>query len=180
LAVYLRGGRKKKVKIIDSNPINEKNIIVYVDKIRNKEHEHCYIFNNKSEVIFTKTSNNRNGIKFDIEELLQIQNSRLFIHNHPDGDSFSSTDIKFMLENDIDEFRIYGKQEKKNIQYQLKLIKPVPDEQIDVIVNIYKTIADIIREEDERNKKQNEYNIFQQVMKIFMTLSIGKEHFQYD
>jgi hypothetical protein len=73
--------------------------------------------------------------------LIQIQDSRLFIHNHPDGDSFSSPDLRFILENGIEEIRACS----DKIEYKLKLKKEIQDDEVDKIVEKYINIINEIK-----------------------------------
>lgn len=69
-----------------------------------------YKIGNESRIIYTK------------RELRAIRGAKLYIHNHPKGASFSSSDIKFAIENEISEIECFGIDKKNdNTAYNFSL-----------------------------------------------------------
>jgi hypothetical protein len=141
--------------------------------------EHCFVFNAKSEKIFHKTSGLKDGVFFETEELFKIQGARLFIHNHPSGDSFSSPDLRFLFENEISEMRVVSDRQ----EYRLRLKKTVEDDDVDEIVNNYKKILEeIVESLEKRNIPKDDIDKVQYSLSMekFMSKNKTKEIFSYE
>jgi len=84
------------------------------ESIRGKEIEHSFFYNKNGEKIFKKIGT-RENIKYTKEEMLIFDSSRLTIHNHNNGSSFSSRDLILLLQLNITEMRVVGHGDKKII-----------------------------------------------------------------
>jgi hypothetical protein len=86
---------------------NSKKIIDIISKTRNSKIEHSYFFDEKGNDLFYKKGD-EHGVSFNNNEINKIKNSRLMIHNHPNGGMLSSKDFLLLLETNIKEMRAYG------------------------------------------------------------------------
>jgi NAD+--asparagine ADP-ribosyltransferase len=74
--------------------------------IKDRKTEKAYIFDNEGKVVFEK-SGNKTGVKFTTDELSKMKGNVL-THNHPNGTSFSSEDIKVACDWNLKEVRAVG------------------------------------------------------------------------
>ncbi|OQA66245.1 MAG: hypothetical protein BWY36_00928 [Candidatus Diapherotrites archaeon ADurb.Bin253] len=89
--------------------------------------EYCCISNDGKKSFFKKVGH-KNGVNFLNAELDKIYNVKLFVHNHPEGHSFSLDDLSMFLFKNIKEMRIVSRIKNFKIDYILKLSKEVPEE----------------------------------------------------
>ena len=115
-------------------------IYLFTEGIRKvKDAEHSKFYNEKGIEIFTKSGNEKN-IFFTENELNKIDNARLFVHNHPSADSFSPNDIQLLLEENIKEMRSCGQKENRKTDFSLQIIKNIPFNEKQKILDNYTEI----------------------------------------
>ncbi len=124
-------------------------------KLRQKEneisklgYEKCYVFDKNGKQIFEK-SGEKNLIRFAPEEINKIKQSKVFIHNHPSGGSFSPDDIKFAYFLDVKEMRIAS----KKYNYSIKL------RNVGRQTTPWEVFAKIIDDSDKLTQRLNEKKI---------------------
>lgn len=165
----------------DRREFGDKNalkIMQEIIKTRNKEIEHSTCYDISGNSILYKTGHEY-GVDFTDIELNKIKNSRLLIHNHTDGKSFSDKDFKLLLFCNIQEIRAFGNKNNERSNYSIKRIKKMSKEQQDEFFKIYsedvaknkKILQDRINNREikipDAEKLFYEYNLlkFLQIMK---------------
>ena len=88
------------------------------NEISDLEYEKCFAFDNQGQILFQK-SGDKGSIRFTQEEANKLKGIKLFIHNHPQGGSFSPEDIKFLYANNIKAIRAVG----QKYTYSAKITK---------------------------------------------------------
>jgi hypothetical protein len=117
----------------------DKAVQIYKDteEIRNKSIEHLICYNSEGNSILFKKGKEIT-VFLNKNEIEKIKNSRIMIHNHPNGSSFSPKDILSSLENNIKEIRVIGQIGNKKTNYFLKILKTITDKNIiDNIIDSY-------------------------------------------
>lgn len=84
--------------------------------IMNENIEHMYVFNEKGNRLYYKTSNSKINVLVTEEEKIMMNNN-IVIHNHPSGNSFSLSDIKLFITSNMKELRIIT---NKGVKFTLK------------------------------------------------------------
>lgn len=151
----------------------EKAVQIYKDteSIRNiKNYEHSKIYDNKGIVLLYKIFPKTGG-SFTNEELNKIENSKLLIHNHPSGDSFSTKDIQLIIEKNINEIRAIGQKEKTKTIFSLKLEKQIPIELKRDLLNYHFSLWNI-------NKTTGDKFFAHKTMQDF--IKVYGEYFKYE
>lgn len=92
--------------------------------------EHGLAISTEGKILSYKIGD-ENRIYYTKRELSKIKGAKLYIHNHPKGASFSSSDIKFAIENKISGIECFGIDKKNdNVAYNFSL-KINKDSEID-------------------------------------------------
>ena len=112
----------------------------FIESIRLKNIEHSLTIDNKGKLLVYRMGTDKRII-FTQHELRKINNAYLSVHNHPNGSSFSSSDIKFLSINRISEIKVVGIIENKKIDYSLKLLKPFTEKEIEILDVEYSHIS---------------------------------------
>lgn len=155
-----------------------------IEKIRNSEVEISKIYNYHGDGIFEKTGSIK-GIDYTKEEVDKIKNSRLLIHNHPSGISFSPKDVYFVIINNIKEMRAVGAISKNKTNYSIKSIKDILPKNIEKFIDSYdkslKTIAEEMYKDFISGKiTAREMNINYKSKVVIDFCNKNKENFKYE
>ena len=143
-----------------------------IESIRNQTIEYAQGYDKNGNPIFNK-SGDKKEINFSIEDQDRIENSRLLIHNHPTGNSFSDDDINLIFRLNIQEIRSCGQKYKTKTDFSLKITKNIPLEVFQEILNEYRRYW-------IKNEKLNPDTIAHRTM-LFITENIEyKGYFKYD
>lgn len=151
----------------DRREFGDKNalkIMQEIIKTRNEEIEHSSFYDKKGNQIFKKTGTKNNVIYTD-EEIKIIYGSRLTIHNHEQGTSFSSKDLIFLLKTNIIEMRVFGT--NKNLELKNFYIKKTSKATDEIIKNFSKNLLeDIILKSSQLKQQAVFYNISQEQIEL--------------
>lgn len=134
--------------------------------MRKQKIEYCCVSNDGQKSFFKKVGH-ETGIKFYGDDENIIKNSKLFIHNHPKGHSFSLDDLSMFLFKDIKEMRIVSRIKTININYTIKLLKEIPEETKNEMCLRYNTSKISAEFMDMLNSSH------------FAMLSVADEYYQY-
>jgi hypothetical protein len=102
---------------------------------------------------------------------VKIENSKLLIHNHPSGDSFSTKDIQLVIDKNIREIRAIGQKDKIKTNFSLKLKKQVTIEMKRDLLNYHFSLWNT-------NKATGNIFFAHKTMKDFM--KVYGEYFEYE
>jgi len=112
------------------------NVSDLVKFMRKQDYEFCCVTND-GKTSFFKKAGHKSGINFTDEEMDKIRDSKQFIHNHPKGTSFSEEDLSLLMLNNIKEMSIISQIKNVKINYKMTLLKEVPLEVYQDIMNDY-------------------------------------------
>lgn len=112
------------------------NVSDLVKFMRKQDYEFCCVTND-GKTSFFKKAGHKSGINFTDEELNKIRDSKQFIHNHPKGHSFSENDLITLIFNNIKEMNIVSQIKNVKINYKMTLLKPIPQDIREQILNSY-------------------------------------------
>jgi len=120
-----KNGKKKTVYVrIDFNDKIKNQIEKYIESIRNDIVENSICLDSNGKVLVHKIGS-ENNIFYTKREITKMKGAKLYIHNHPNGSSFSIADISFLLHNNIKKIVAVGSVDNKKINYSLELLKSV-------------------------------------------------------
>jgi NAD+--asparagine ADP-ribosyltransferase len=132
--------------------------------IKDRKTEKAYIFDKDGKVVFEK-SGNKNGVKFTTDELSKMKGNVL-THNHPNGTSFSSEDIKLACDWNLKEVRAIG----NNNVYVMKM-KDGSNFNTDIwdkkISSEFDKQLKLAETEHYDQLKQNKINIYEYTKRIY-------------
>lgn len=113
-----------------------RNIKRFIESIRGSKIEHSITVDDEGRLLVHKEGK-ANQIRFTQQELRKMNGAKLSVHNHPKGGAFSLGDIVFLCKNNIKEIKISNLEFNKKIDYSLKLLRLVGNEEIINIVKEY-------------------------------------------
>ena len=131
------GNKKEKSK--KGKEIND-----FEDKIRNNETETIGVFNEKGELIFEKTDDEKNIVNISTEEGKKLINGTL-THNHPTGVNFSGQDIDAAFKKGLKEIRAVHSNGEYSLKRTFEIGKEIPENYFNFAKDYNEAINDYAR-----------------------------------
>lgn len=180
-----KNGHPKTVYVkVEEKKDKELNIKRFIESIRNAKNEHSITVDEDGRLLIYKEGK-ENQIRYTKQELRKINNAKLNIHNHPIGNSFSPADISFLMRNNIKEIKVVGLLNNKKVNYSLKLLRKVEEEEFEKIEeSIVETLKDKLKELQDKIYKNKINKNYAEINFLHLALiDLSKKHkdiFKYE
>lgn len=155
----------------------ENNILYFEGLLAERERESGVLLDHDGKVIFSKYGD-KNSVSFTDKQLLQMKD-KVFLHNHPNGSSFSPNDVHATLVSNLKEVRAFGVNEygERWIHILRRGNEPWPDLEVTMavytVVNRQVFLDEILDPTRSSDKYLNAYHFHNVWKRVAATLHMN-------